>query len=125
MKHFLRSLLAVALLAGVVSSASARDAEVAPKTLIHVVTVSWTPEATEAQINSALQGVHTLAKNFDGITRVWTRTVKAQGNRTHAIVMEFKSEQALEEYAGSPAQQEWYKLYRPIRAGSTTFDITN
>ena len=51
--------------------------------------------------------------------------MKAQGERTHAIVMEFTGEQALKEYAGSDAQKEWYKVYEGIRERSTTFDITN
>ncbi len=93
--------------------------------VIHVVTVSWNDDASEADIQKALDGVHTLAKEYDGITRVWTRTIKAQGNRSHAFVMEFKDEQALKDYAGSDAQQKWYEVYRPVRAGSTTFDITN
>lgn len=99
--------------------------DMTPDSLIHVVTVTWKPEATEAQIQAALDGVVTMGKNFDGITRVWTRTVKAQGERTHAFVMEFKNEAALKEYAGSDAQQEWYKVYIPFRKRSTTFDISN
>ena len=39
--------------------------------------------------------------------------------------MEFASEQALADYADSPAQQAWYKLYEGIRQQSTTYDITN
>ena len=39
--------------------------------------------------------------------------------------MEFTSEQALKDYAGSDAQKEWYKVYQPVRAGSVTSDITN
>lgn len=93
--------------------------------LIHVVTVSWKEDASEEDIQKALDGVHTLAKEFDGITRVWTRTVKAQGNRSHAFVMEFKDEQALKDYAGSQAQKNWYQVYIPVRARSTTFDISN
>ena len=45
--------------------------------------------------------------------------------RTHVIVMEFKDEKALADYADSAAQKEWYKLYLPIRGQSTTHDITN
>jgi hypothetical protein len=86
----------------------------APTTLIHVV-----------QIQAALAGAHKLPSQFPGITRVWTKTVKAQGPRTHAIVMEFTGEDALKKYAGSPAQLEWYKVYEGIREASTTFDITN
>lgn len=97
----------------------------APSSVIHVVTVSWKEDASEAQIKAALDGVHALAKSYDGITRVWTKCIKAQGNREYAFVMEFKSEQALADYAGSDAQKEWYKTYYPARAGSTTFDITN
>lgn len=98
---------------------------ITPKTVIHVVTVSWKDDASEEQIQRALDGVKTLAKEYDGITRVWLRTIKAQGNRSHAFVMEFKSEQALKDYAGSAAQKKWYEVYIPVRAGSTTFDITN
>lgn len=104
---------------------AAHHKDMTPDTLIHVVTVTWKPEATEAQIQAALDGVVTLGKAYDGITRVWTKTVKAQGERTHAFVMEFKSEAALEAYAGSDAQKAWYEVYIPYRQRSTTFDITN
>jgi len=90
-----------------------------------VVTVSWKAGTTPAQIQAALDGAHKLPSQFPGITRVWTRTVKAQGNRSHAIVMEFKDEQALKDYAGSDAQKEWYKVYIDVREASTTFDISN
>lgn len=97
----------------------------APSSVIHVVTVSWKESATEQQIQAALDGVKTIAKDFDGVTRVWIKTIKAQGDRSHAFVMEFKDEQALKDYSGSDAQKAWYKLYLPVRERSTTFDITN
>ena len=97
----------------------------APATVIHVVTVSWKAGTTPEQIKAALDGAHQLPAAYKGITRVWTKTIKAQGERTHAIVMEFASEQALKDYANSEAQKEWYKAYLPIRERSTTFDITN
>jgi len=105
--------------------AAMMSSEMAPKTLIHVITVAWKEGTTPEQIQAALDGAHKLPSKFKDITRVWTKTVKAQGNRTHAIVMEFTGEQALKEYAGSPAQLEWYKVYEDIREASTTFDITN
>ena len=122
MKKFL-ALLIAGLLSLSAVTASAQSA--APKSLIHVVTVTWKPDATPEQIQAALDGAQKLPAAFKGITRVWSKTVKAQGDRTHAIVMEFTGEQALKEYAGSDAQKEWYKVYQSIRAGSTTFDITN
>ena len=110
---------------GTKNQAMAQGSDTAPKTLIHVVTVTWKEGTTPEQIKAALDGAHKLPSQFNGITRVWTKTVKAQGARTHAIVMEFASEGALKEYAGSDAQKEWYKVYEGIREQSTTFDITN
>lgn len=135
MKKFLTILLSAAVLSVGAITASAdhhQEAEMkkkgpnpAPKSVIHVVTVSWKADATPAQIEAALAGVHKLNEEFDGITRAWTRTIKAQGDRSHAFVMEFKNEKALKEYAGSQAQKNWYAVYQIARAGSTTFDISN
>lgn len=96
-----------------------------PKSVIHVVTVKWVDGTPQEKIDAALKGVETMAGKYDGITRVWTRSIKVQGSATHAFVMEFKDEQALKNYAGSGPQKEWYQLYMPIRAQSVTFDITN
>lgn len=98
---------------------------IAPKSVIHVVTVSWKADATPEQIQAALDGVKQIAKDYAGVKRVWVKTIKAQGDRSHAFVMEFKDEQALKDYSGSDAQKEWYKAYLPVRDRSTTFDITN
>lgn len=114
--------------AGAAQSASS---DTAPKTVIHVVTVVWKEGTTEEQIKAAVDGVKALPKSFPGITRVWTRPIKLQNQRgaekklSHAFVMEFASEQALKDYANSPAQLAWYEVYNPIREVSTTHDITN
>ncbi len=100
-------------------------AQTDPKTVIHVVTVKWKTEATPAQIKAALDGVKALPKAYKGITRVWVKSIKVQGDKTHAFVMEFADEKALKDYADSAAQKDWYKVYIPIRQESTTFDITN
>jgi hypothetical protein len=133
MKKIIITLLAAGLLALGSSTAFAQADKApakkgpnpAPKSVIHVVTVSWKAGTTPEQIKAALEGAHKLPAAYKGITRVWTRTIKAQGERTHAIVMEFASEQALKDYSDSDAQKEWYKVYTPIRERSTTFDITN
>lgn len=113
------------------SAAQNGSSDTAPKSVIHIVTVVWKDGTTEEQIKAAVDGVKALPKNFPGITRVWTRPIKLQNQRgaekqlSHAFVMEFASEQALKDYANSPAQIEWYKAYEPIRERSTTHDITN
>ena len=124
MKKLILSLLTVGLLFGA-SAVSAQAADTAPKSVIHVVTVSWKAGTTPEQIPAALDGVKALPSSFKGITRVWTKTLKAQGGKANAIVMEFADENALKEYSGSDAQKEWYKVYTNIRESSTTFDITN
>ena len=99
-----------------------------PESVIHVVTIKWAEDASEEQIAKALKGVETIAEKSDAVTRVWTRSIKAQGPEsgvTAAFVMEFKDEQALEDYAGSRVQKEWYEVYLPARELSRTFDITN
>jgi hypothetical protein len=125
MKKLLTTLLFTGLLVLSPVMASAQSSNTAPKSVIHVVTVTWKSGTNEEQIKAALDGAQALPKNFKGITRVWTKTLKAQGDRTHAIVMEFADEQALKDYADSPAQKEWYKVYAPVRERSTTFDVTN
>ncbi len=97
-----------------------------PKSVIHVVTVQWKEGTTPEQIQAAIQGVEKVAGSYPGIKNVWLRSIKVQGKGyTHAFVMEFESEEALQKYSGSDAQKEWYKSYLPIRGESTTHDITN
>ncbi|MEO6004127.1 MAG: Dabb family protein [Opitutus sp.] len=122
MKKLSMYLFAAALFA---ATGTASFAQAAPKTVIHVVTVSWKAGTTPEQIQAALDGVAALPAAYKGITRVWTRTLKAQGGKANAFVMEFADEAAFKAYTDSDAQKEWYKTYLPIRDASTTFDITN
>lgn len=129
MKKILLTLVAALGLSLGVATTFAADT--APKTVIHVVTVAWKEGTTPEQIQAALDGVKALPAAFPGITRVWVKAIKVQNPpgttmpRTHVMVMEFASEEALKQYADSAAQKAWYEVYRPIRAQSTTHDITN
>jgi uncharacterized protein (DUF1330 family) len=129
MKKLLTLLLAATLLSFGAAAASAADT--APKSVIHVVTLKFKDGTTPEQIQAALDGVKALPAAFPGITRVWVKSIKVQNapgtekKRTHAFVMEFADEAALKAYANSPAQQEWYKVYVPVRDESSSFDITN
>lgn len=112
---------AVLFIAGVALGAAGVEK---PSSVIHVVTLDWAEGASEADIEKALAGVEQLAKEYDGISRVWLRSIKSQ-TKDAAFVMEFDSEQALADYAGSDAQKKWYEVYLPVRGGSVTSDITN
>ena len=122
MKKLLTLLAAAALIA---LCAPAASAQTAPHSVLHVVTVTWKAGTTPEQIKAALDGAQKLPAAYKGIAHVWTKTIKAQGERTHVIAMEFADTQALKDYTDSPAQKEWYKVYLPIRERSTTFDVTN
>lgn len=125
MKKLILALVTASLVALSSASLSAQTSTTAPKTVIHVVTVAWKDGTTPEQIKAALDGAQALPAAYKGITRVWTKTLKAQGGKANAIVMEFADEQALKDYTDSDAQKEWYKVYLNIRGSSTTFDITN
>jgi hypothetical protein len=122
MKKLITTLLTVGLLAFATTTGSAQTS---PTSVIHVVTVKFKDDAKPAQIKAALDGVLALPAKYKGITRVWVKSIKVQGDKTHAFVMEFTDEAALKAYTDSPAQKEWYQIYLPIRDASTTFDITN
>ena len=122
----MKKLLMTLMIAGLMSLGAATvSAQTAPKSVIHVVTVSWKSGTTPEQIKAALDGAQALPAQYKGIARVWTKSIKVQGGKANAIVMEFVDEAALKAYTDSDAQKEWYKVYLPIREASTTFDITN
>ncbi len=124
MKKLIMTLMIAGLMSLGAATASAQTST-APKSVIHVVTVAWKAGTTPEQIKAALDGAQALPAQYKGITHVWTRSIKVQGGKANAIVMEFVDEAALKAYTDSPAQKEWYKVYLPIRQESTTFDITN
>ena len=121
----LTTILLAAVLLAVSTNILSAQTSTTPKTVIHVVTVKWKSDATPKQIEAALEGVKALPAAFPGSTRVWVKSIKVQGGKANAFVMEFVDEAALTKYADSPAQKEWYKVYLPIREESATFDITN
>lgn len=123
----MRNMFLAACAALVMLAANLPAAEAAPKTVIHVITIQWKPDATPAQIDKAIKGAEALPSQYSGITHVWTKPIKKQipEGYSHIIVMEFASEDALQKYADSDAQKHWYEVYMPIRAESRTSDITN
>jgi hypothetical protein len=102
-----------------------------PKSIIHVVTVLWKADATEAQKTAAIEGVKKMAAEIPGITNIWTKKIKVQGRGPDGrpydtvFVMEFKDQAAFDAYGDHPAHKAWEKIYLPIRQVSTTHDVTN
>ena len=109
----------------IVAAAFLLAAPMKPKSVVHVITVQWKSDATPEQIAKAIKGVETMS--YPGLKNVWTKPIKMQlpDGYKSIFVMEFESEQALKDYASSPAQKAWYDVYMPIREESRTSDITN
>jgi len=122
-----RNLLAAVWAAAMMMATGLFAADTQPKTVLHVITIKWKADAKPEQIDKAIQGAAALPAQYPGITRVWTKAIKKQLPEGYAniIVMEFASEDALKNYAGSSAQKQWYGVYMPIREESRTDDITN
>lgn len=118
----------------VLTTAFAAAAE-KPTSVIHVITVRWNEGTTPDQIKEVMASVEKAATQFPGMKRIWLRPLNVQGAPigkcedclpvTHAIVMEFESEKALKDYAGSAAQNTFYETYKKHRFQSRTHDITN
>lgn len=97
-----------------------------PKSVLHIVTVRWKKDATDAQKTAAIKGVEKMAGDVPGIKNVWLDTLKVQGdNYNNVMVMEFENEAAFKVYADHAGHKEWEKVYMPIRDESTTHDVTN
>ena len=96
-----------------------------PRSVIHIITVQWKADASQAQIDKAIEAVGTM--NYPGLKNVWTKPIKMQLPEGYKsiIVMEFDSENALKRYADSDAQKKWYEVYMPLREESRTHDVTN
>ena len=120
----LLSLAAILLASGVLTAAEK------PSSVIHVINAYWKEGTTDAQVKEAMAGLEAAAKTYPGITRLWLKPIKMQGNIgdhpvAAVIVMEFASEDALKKYAGSDAQKKFYEKYMAIRGESRTSDVTN
>lgn len=97
-----------------------------PKSLLHVVTIRWKDGITPAEKEKAFAAVDTMAGKIPGITRLWTKGIKVQGEGfTDAFVLEFRDQAAFDAYADHPAHKEFESVYIPLRGRSATHDITN
>jgi hypothetical protein len=96
-----------------------------PSTVLHVITVKWKDGATDAQKQAAIDATRKMADAIPGITNVWLKTLKVQGEANAVIAMEFKDKAAFDAYAENAAHKKWEEVYLPVRGQSTTFDATN
>jgi hypothetical protein len=110
-----------------------------PKSVLHVITVSYKDGTTDEQKKAVLDATEKMASEVPGLKNLWLKGIKVQGsftekladgstvNRmfTDAIVMEFEDEAAFKAYENHPAHRAWEKVYGEVRGRSSTHDITN
>ncbi len=97
-----------------------------PATVLHVVTVKWTAEATPEQRQAAIEGVERMAVDIPGIKNIWLKPVRVQPRDYNAVfAIEFEDQAAADRYAKHPAHDAWNKIYLPIRAESRSQQVTN
>ena len=98
----------------------------APATIMHTVTVQWTPEATPEQKQQVLDGVKTMAGEIPGIKNVWTKSTRVQpSDYDAAFASGCEDKAAADRYVDHPAHKAWKKLYDPIHKESRSQQITN
>lgn len=110
-----------------------------PKTVLHVVTLSYVEGTTEAQRKEVTDGIERMASEVPGIRNVWLKPVRVQGYQherlpggrdkyhrmTDAFVIEFDSAQALEAWMNHPAYKTWERAYVQLRERSAVSQIMN
>ena len=83
-------------------------------------------EKTSEYSTLFLEAVDKMAGKVPGITNVWTKGIKVQGEGySDAFAIEFRDKAAFDAYADNPAHKEFESVYLPVRDRSTSHDITN
>ena len=128
MKTFLRICAALAAAAALFAGgyAAAQNTFGTPKSVLHVVTIKWKEDSSEADRQKALDGVREMARQIPGIKNIWLKATRVQPREYHAVfAVEFADRAAAENYAEHPVREAWTKIYLPIREASSSVQITN
>lgn len=97
-----------------------------PKTILHVVELKWSPAASDAQKQQAIDGIKDLAAKIPGIKNIWIKGERMQPRDFNAAyAIEFRDRAAADAYAESPAHAAWEAQYVPLRAASVSIQVTN
>lgn len=77
-------------------------------TLVHIAVFKWKPEVTDARIAAVLEKTRALKSVIPGIRAIYcgaNQTKRAPGF-THAILVLFESQAAMDAYNAHPAHRE-------------------
>jgi Stress responsive A/B Barrel Domain len=97
-----------------------------PKTILHVVELKWSPVASDADKQKAIEGIKDMATKIPGIKNIWIKGERMQPRDFNAAyAIEFRDRAAADAYAESPAHAAWEAQYVPLRAASVSIQVTN
>jgi hypothetical protein len=98
-----------------------------PKTILQMTSIKWKPESTPEQREAAIKAFERMAGEVPGIRNIWIADQRIQPGSgfDKLIALEFENEAALTAYGEHPAHKQWYDVYIPIRAQSSTNRVTN
>ena len=97
-----------------------------PKTIIHMVILKWNPGVSDADKQSALEGVKEMAGKVPGVKNVWIKAERLQPRDfSAAFALEFQNRAAADAYAESPVHQAWEQKYTMLRETSISEQVTN
>jgi len=97
-----------------------------PKTILHVVELKWSPAASEAQKQQAIDGIKDMAAKIPGIKNIWIKGERMQPRDFNAAyAIEFRDRAAADAYAESAVHAAWEAQYVPLRAASVSIQVTN
>jgi hypothetical protein len=86
-----------------------------PSTVLHVITVKWKSDATNAQKQAALDGVKKMASEIPGIANIWLKTVKVQPSDYSAVIAIELRPGVIDAYATPVAQGVEGSTFRSAR----------
>ena len=97
-----------------------------PKTILHVVELKWSPAASDAEKQQAIDGIKDMAAKIPGIKNIWLKTGRNQIREFDGVyAIEFASPEAAADYAESPKHEDWRKRWEELRENSLSFQATN
>lgn len=109
-----------------IALSAAMTAAELPKSVLHIITLTYKPGTTEAEKTKVIEATKKMATDFPGITRLWFKKIKVQvEGMSDIIVMEFRDAKAFDDYTNHPAHKAWEQVYLPLRGQSNTQDVTN
>jgi len=124
----LRRLAAIILCvcAGWAAGRAASRAAQKPRTVLQVVTIRWSANASPELRRAALEGIEKMAAETPGVQGVWMRPLRVQPRDfMSAYALEFEDQVAAERFARSPAHESWNKSFLALGDESRTQILTN